>query len=144
MTRAVGERGRLWVVTECYPRPSALARCAFAHRQMAGAALAGWDVEVRVPNGKGELLSGMYATARIETSRAADAVTIPRDAVATRDGKRVVLRVAEGKVQPTAVTEGIRDEGRVQILAGLATGDVIVADARKSLPPGTRVRAVTE
>jgi RND family efflux transporter MFP subunit len=103
-----------------------------------------FQVEVRVPNEKAELLSGMYATARIETSRAASAVTVPRDSVTTRDGRRVVLRVAGGTVQPATVTEGINDEGRVQIVAGLATGDVVVADARKTLPPGTRVRAITE
>jgi RND family efflux transporter MFP subunit len=101
-------------------------------------------VEVRVPNEKAELLSGMYATARIETSRAAAAVTVPRDSVTTRDGKRVVLRVANGTVQPTAVTEGISDEGRVAIVAGLATGDVVVADARRTLPPGAKVRAIAE
>ena len=103
-----------------------------------------FQVEVRVPNHAAALLSGMYATARIETSRAAAVVTVPREAVTTREGKRVVLRVAEGKVQPATVQVGINDEGRVQIVAGLAVGDVIVADARKSLPPGTRVRAVTE
>jgi RND family efflux transporter MFP subunit len=103
-----------------------------------------FQVEVRVPNERAELLSGMYATARIETSRAASAVTVPRDSVTTRDGKRIVLRVAAGTVQPTTVTEGIVDEGRVQIVAGLASGDVVVADARRRLPPGAKVKAVTQ
>lgn len=103
-----------------------------------------FKVEVRVPNDAGDLLSGMYATARIETSRAADAVTVPREAVTTRDGKRVVLRVSQGTVQPATVTEGITDDTRVQIVAGLATGDLVVADARKALPPGTKVKAITE
>ncbi|MDQ3696848.1 MAG: glycosyltransferase [Gemmatimonadota bacterium] len=42
---------RLWVVTECYPRPRAPAHCAFAHRQLVGVHRAGWDVRVLVPNG---------------------------------------------------------------------------------------------
>ena len=42
---------RLYVTTECYPRPGALHHCAFAHRQLVGAVEAGWDVSVGVPNG---------------------------------------------------------------------------------------------
>jgi len=103
-----------------------------------------FKVEVRVPNDAGDLLSGMYATARIETSRAAATATLPRDAITTREGKRIVLKVSQGAVQPATVTEGISDDTRVQIVSGLAIGDVVVADARKALPPGTKVRPITD
>jgi RND family efflux transporter MFP subunit len=99
-------------------------------------------VEVRVQNPGDELLSGMYATARIETGRARGAVLVPRDAVATRDDARVVYRVAGNVATPVPVTEGLSDEVRVQVVAGLTAGDVIVADARKSVPAGATVRAV--
>lgn len=99
-------------------------------------------IEVRVRNPKGELLSGMYATARIETGRVAGATLIPRDAVATRNGSRVVYRVANGVVSAVPVSEGLSDEARVAILTGLAAGDQIVADARKPMAPGTKVRAI--
>lgn len=101
-----------------------------------------FQVEVRVQNPQGELLSGMYATARIETGRADQAVLVPRDAVATRDNARVVYRVADAVAMPVRVTEGLADDTRVQILSGVAAGDVIVADARKAVPAGTKVRAV--
>ena len=39
------------------------------------------------------------------------------------------------------VTEGLNDGQRVQILTGLAAGDVVVADARRQLSDGARVRA---
>lgn len=42
---------RLWVVTECYPRPFSPGHCAFAHRQLAGVRADGWEVHVLVPNG---------------------------------------------------------------------------------------------
>lgn len=45
------EAPRLWVVTECYPKPWAVHHCAFAHRQLAGLVQAGWQVQVLVPNG---------------------------------------------------------------------------------------------
>ena len=47
-----GESGRrLWVVTECYPRPRAKTHCIFAHRQLTGVQAAGWQVSVLMPNG---------------------------------------------------------------------------------------------
>jgi glycosyltransferase involved in cell wall biosynthesis len=49
MTTATGRR--LWVITECYPRPGALTHCIFAHRQLKGVQQAGWDVTVLRPNG---------------------------------------------------------------------------------------------
>jgi RND family efflux transporter MFP subunit len=99
-------------------------------------------VEVRVQNPKGELLSGMYATARIETGRAAAATLLPRDAVATRNGTRVAYRVANGVVSTVSVTEGLGDDTRVQIVSGLDPGDQVLADARKPMATGTKVRAI--
>ena len=59
-----------------------------------------------------------------------------------RDGKRVALKVADGIVTPVTVTEGVNDGVNVQILSGLAAGDTVVADARRQVTAGARVRAV--
>jgi RND family efflux transporter MFP subunit len=99
-------------------------------------------IEVRVPNDKRELLSGMYASARIVQSTADGAVLVPREAVGTRDGKRIVLKVQDGAVTPVEVTEGLSDGGRVQIVKGLAAGDNVVADARRQVGAGVKVRPI--
>ena len=99
-------------------------------------------IEVRVPNDGKQLLSGMYATARVVETTKADVVLLPRTAVTNRDGKRMALKVADGLVTPVAVTEGVNDGVNVQILSGLAAGDTVVADARRAVTPGARVRAV--
>ena len=101
-------------------------------------------IEVRVPNGQADLLSGMYATARIRTARAAGAVAVPKEAVTTRDGRRVVLRIEGERVQLAPVVEGIADDTYVQIVSGLSAGDLLVADARKALEPGARIRPVRQ
>lgn len=41
----------MWVITECYPRPTAPCHCIFAHRQTVGLRRSGWDVSVLIPNG---------------------------------------------------------------------------------------------
>jgi RND family efflux transporter MFP subunit len=98
-------------------------------------------IEIRVPNGEATLLSGMYATARIVTASASEGVIVPRDAVTTRAGARVVLKVTGDSVQAVPVKEGLTDGQRVQIVSGLAAGDTVVADARRQLADGARVRA---
>lgn len=98
-------------------------------------------IEIRVVNADASLLSGMYATARIVTASAKDGVIVPREAIATRAGKRVALVVTGESVKAVDVTEGLSDGQRVQIVAGLAPGDIIVADARRQFADGVRVRA---
>ena len=83
----------------------------------------------------------MYATARIVTAAAADGVIVPREAVTTRAGARVVLKVQGDTVRAVPVTEGLTDGQRVQIVSGLAAGDTVVTDARRQLSDGARVRA---
>lgn len=97
-------------------------------------------IEIRVPNPEAVLLSGMYATARIVTERATGGVIVPREAVTTRGGKRVALVVTGETVKAVDVTEGLSDGQRIQILTGLKAGDTVVADARRQLADGTRVR----
>jgi RND family efflux transporter MFP subunit len=101
-----------------------------------------FKIEVRVPNDKRELLSGMYASARIVQSTADSVVLVPREAVGTREGKRVVLKVQDGAVTLVEVSEGLADGGRVQIVKGLAAGDSVVADARRQVGTGVKVRPI--
>lgn len=101
-------------------------------------------IEVRVANPDGALLAGMYATARLVLATADDALTVPREAVTSRDGKRVVLKVDSDKVTTVPVIEGLGDGRRVQIVSGLVAGDQVIADARRQLPADARVKAVLQ
>ena len=99
-------------------------------------------IDVRVPNADRALLSGMYATARIVESTVANAVVLPKAAVMTKDGKRVVQKVQGDVLSTVVVTEGLSDGTRVQIVSGLAAGDVVMADARRQVPTGSTVRGI--
>ena len=92
-----------------------------------------FKIDVRVPNESRALLSGMYATARIIEASRTNALLVPKEAVTTRDGKRVVQKVDGSTVSTVAVTEGLTDGTRVQIVSGLAAGDLVLADARRQL-----------
>lgn len=101
-----------------------------------------FKIDVRVPNNNRALLSGMYATARIVESTATNAVVLPKDAVMTKDGQRIVQKVQGDTLSTVAVTEGLSDGTRVQILAGLAAGDIVLADARRQVPAGSKIRGI--
>jgi len=99
-------------------------------------------IDVRVPNANRVLLSGMYATARIIEATVADAVLVPRDAIMTKDGKRIVQKIQGDTISIVVVTEGLSDGTRVQIVSGLAAGDIVMADARRQIPAGSKVRGI--
>ena len=101
-----------------------------------------FKIDVRVPNESRALLSGMYATARIIEATRTNAVVVPKEAVTTRDGKRVVQKVDGSTVSTVEVTEGLTDGSRVQIVRGLVAGDLVLADARRQLAAGSKVRGI--
>jgi len=70
------------------------------------------------------------------------AVAVPRDAITTRGGRRVALKVEAGAVHEVAVTEGLSNGSQVEISNGLKSGDVIIADARRDVATGTKVNPV--
>lgn len=98
-------------------------------------------VEIRVANKAGAMLSGMFATARIPTATAEGPV-VPREAVFDRNGGRAVYRVKDGTVSIVPVTEGLSDGKRVVLTSGVQRGDTIVADARREVVNGSRVRVI--
>src|SRR5258705_4320869 len=98
-------------------------------------------IEVRTSN-PGSLLSGMYATAAIPLEHVSGALAVPRDAVTTRDGHRVVLKVDGTTVRELAITEWLSTGTHVEIANGLKAGVGSTADARGYGAPGTKVNPV--
>jgi HlyD family secretion protein len=84
----------------------------------------------------------MYGSAVVPLERAAQVLAVPREAVITRSGQRVALRIEDDTLREVPVVEGVSDGRVVQIAEGLNAGDVIVSDARQDVAVGTRVNAV--
>ena len=101
-----------------------------------------FKIEVRVANPRGALLSGMYGAATIPLERVVRVVAVPREAVTTRDGRRVALRVDNATVHAVPVQEGLTSGAAVEIASGLKAGDTILSDARQDVPAGATVNAV--
>ncbi len=84
-----------------------------------------------VPNRDRRLRVGMYATVIFEPIAAPNALTVPAEAV-IRTGQRnlVVVALGKGRFAPREVVLGPRSNGAVQVLEGLADGDVVVTSAQ--------------
>lgn len=87
---------------------------------------------VTVDNPIHELSPGMYATANIITRPVSDAVWVPREAVIDTGTRQVAFVVmSEGHFEPRTIRMGLVGDGdRVQILEGLAPGEVVVTSGQ--------------
>ncbi len=99
-------------------------------------------IEVRTTNPSGTLLSGMYGVATIPLARATDVLTVPRAAITTRDGARVVMKVSDNTIEVSPVTEGLSNGTLIEVTQGLSAGDVILADTGRELASGTTVNPI--
>ncbi len=87
-------------------------------------------VRVVVPNPDGRLKPGMFATLYFDADAGDGEIVVPTDAViVTGERNLVFVRDSSGALVPRQVVLGARSDHRVQVLEGLAEGDVIVASA---------------
>jgi RND family efflux transporter MFP subunit len=83
-------------------------------------------VEVEVPNPQGRLLPGTYAQVRLTLRRMQPAVIVPGDTVVIRSRGAEVAVVENGRVHYRKLTVG-RDYGdRMEALAGVREGELLV------------------
>jgi RND family efflux transporter MFP subunit len=85
----------------------------------------------------------------LELAKAADAagsapaqpiVSVPKAALASRDGRPVVFEVREGKVLRRAVVVGPERSGQVVVREGLSGGETLVSSPPETLKDGDAVR----
>ena len=83
---------------------------------------------------------GKSVTLQIPVSAPRDAITVPKDAlVQGAGGGWIVFVVSEDKAQPRPVQIGQAVGGRMEVLSGLETGDIVVVRGNERLRPGQSV-----
>jgi RND family efflux transporter MFP subunit len=98
-------------------------------------------VYVTIPNETSTLVGGLFADGRVSTE-SHQGILVPATAVDERGITPVVLRIKGGVVEREPVQLGIRDNAteQVELRAGVAVGDTLLANAAQGLAPGTKVR----
>jgi HlyD family secretion protein len=87
--------------------------------------------------------SGMFAEATVIVADR-QAIAVPVTALGSGPDGATVMRVTDGNVARVAVTIGIRDGGFVEILDGLAPGDVVVTKAGAFVRDGDRINPISD
>ncbi len=96
----------------------------------------------RIAIDKPELVrAGMYAEADILVATH-NAVAIPVTSLGSEGAESTVMLVKDGVVHRTVVTTGIRFDGWIEILTGLAAGDTIVAKAGAFVTDGDKINPI--
>ena len=84
-------------------------------------------------------LLGMSVDLNVSVARVPGAITIPREAVGSDDGRAFVLVVVDGRVERRAITVEDWPAASVVVLSGIVAGDLIVLDPTAAVA-GARVR----
>ena len=97
-------------------------------------------VEASVPNAKGELKPGMFATALVEQAKKLPAVLVPGNAVRTVSGTGRVFVVVGDHAEERIVTTGQKVDPLVEITTGLKSGERVATENVNQLVDGIKVK----
>ncbi len=97
-------------------------------------------IRAQVPNASTLLRPGMFARVRLITRDQADAMVVPEQALVPQGSEQFVFKVVDGKVSRVKVETGQRRDSKVEVLAGLAPGDVVVTAGQLKLRDGVPVK----
>src|SRR5207302_29214 len=98
------------------------------------------EVEVQVPNPKGELKPGGFAKAAILTRVDAEAATVPLSALVTFAGINKVYVVENGRAKEVQVTPGVQTTEWIEIArSALPRGAQVITSGQTAVAAGSPV-----
>lgn len=97
-------------------------------------------VELRAP--PPELKPGMFASVFISAARRANTLVIPKRALTLDSAQPTVYRVQGRRARRVALTVGLTDTDRIEVLSGLAEGDEVVVIGQDKLLDDILVQVV--
>ena len=92
------------------------------------------EVLVQIDDADGELLPDTNVTVTVTTAKEENALTIPREALHSENGKSYVYKVAGNRLVRTQVTIGTPNLTQAPILSGLNEGDWVATGTTNGLP----------
>jgi len=100
------------------------------------------SLRARLANPDGKLRPGMFVRVRLTLAEKPAALMLPEQALVPDPAGAFVYRVSDGKAEKVKVKTGLRRNAEVEIVEGLATGDVVVSAGQLKLRPGAAVRDI--
>src|SRR5262249_52364195 len=102
-------------------------------------------VRISVSGNGGRLRSGGFASAAIVVRTNPRAVTVPKAAVVTKEGKDTVfLATPDNKATQKEVSVGAEQGNAVEIRSGVKAGDKVITEGQYELPDGAPIKPAEE
>ncbi|HJW27373.1 MAG TPA: efflux RND transporter periplasmic adaptor subunit [Rhodocyclaceae bacterium] len=101
------------------------------------------SLRARLANPEGKLRPGMFVRVRLIFGERKNVLMIPEQALVS-GAAPLVFKVVDGKAATAKVKVGLRRTGQVEVVDGLAAGDLVVTAGQLKLKDGVPVRAVGE
>jgi len=98
------------------------------------------EMHAKIPNGDGVLKPGMFVALAVESARRENALLVPEGALIPEGDRQFAFKVLDGKAKRVEVTIGLRQGGEVEVLTGLAAGDVVVTEGTQKIQDGAPVQ----
>ncbi len=98
-----------------------------------------FKVRASIPNPDLALPAGMFMHLALQLNPR-EAIMIPEEAIVAQAGKTYVFIVKDNKASRRDVELGQRDVGRVEVVSGVSTGDLVVTRGVQRLRDGADVR----
>jgi membrane fusion protein (multidrug efflux system) len=100
-----------------------------------------FEVTARYTNPEGGAVPGAYADVEVTTETREDAPVVPEAALVTEGEQNFVYVVIAGpKAERREVQVGSRVDGRVEIISGVESGEVVIVAGQHGLPSGADIR----
>jgi membrane fusion protein (multidrug efflux system) len=99
------------------------------------------SARARLDNAKGKLRPGMFVRVRLLFGERKAVLMVPEQAIVS-GGQPAVFKVVDGKAVTTKVKLGVRRAAQVEVVDGLAAGDIVVTAGQLKLRDGAAVRPV--
>ncbi len=101
-------------------------------------------IRASVKNVEARLRPGMFARVRLLFNDERDSVAVPEQSLIPVGDEQYLFKVVDGRAQRFKVEIGQRRDGQVEILQGLAAGDVVVTAGQLKLRDGSQVKIADE
>lgn len=101
-------------------------------------------IRARLPNKELKLRPGLFAQVRVTLEVKPDALMVPEQAIWPIGQDKTVFVVEDGKAKQKTVTLGQRQDGMVEIVAGLSSGDEIVTAGQMKIFDGADVKTIAD
>lgn len=101
------------------------------------------SLRARLANPGGKLRPGLFVRVRLQFGERKGALMLPEQAIVP-GAQPAVFKVVDGKAVATKVRLGVRRGAQVEIVEGLAAGDMVVTAGQLKLRDGAPVRPVGE